>query len=104
MKFYHLFIKQFHIKFDLTIWENEKLVWLNNFIIPEKYRRNRIGTVIMEEFCKWLDENKMNSKLLISNCYGTPEDILIKFYSRFNYNIEEKKTKNIYMIRNFINA
>ena len=93
MKFYHPFIKQFHIKFDLTIWENEKI---------RKQLRYEQYIELKKEF-ENIEVNKMNSKLLISNCYGTPEDILIKFYSRFNYNIEEKKTKNIYMIRNFTN-
>lgn len=80
MNFDNELVKLYKIKFDISIWKKEKLVWLNNFIIPKKLQHMHIGTKIMEQFCQWLDINQYDSKLLVSTCYGTPEDILIAFY------------------------
>lgn len=104
MNFDNEIVKLYKIKFDISIWKKEKLVWLNNFIIPKNLQHMHIGTKIMEQFCQWLDINQYDSKLLVSNCYGTPEDILIAFYQKFGYIIEKSKTKNLYMIRRYVNA
>ena len=57
MNFDNELIKLYKIKFDISIWKKEKLVWLNNFIIPKKLQHMHIGTKIMEQFCQWLDIN-----------------------------------------------
>ena len=93
-------VKENKVKFDISIWEQENIVWLNNFIIPTNKRKNHLGSTIMKEFVQWLDENHYNSKLLIANCYGTPEEVLQKFYGNFGYNIVEKVKNNTYLIRN----
>lgn len=93
-------ITNYQITFDLSIWEKEKLVWLNNFIIPNEYRLKGLGTSIMSDFSKWLDSNEYDSKLLVSSCYGTSEYKLIDFYKKFDYKIyHEKNHKGIYMER-----
>lgn len=94
-------IKVKNVRFNLTIWSKDKIVWLNHFIIPKKSRKQGIGSKIMIEYCKWLDNNDYNSKLLVSNCYGTPEDILIKFYQKFGFTIDKDNKKNIYMTRKY---
>lgn len=95
-------IKSNKIEFDISIWEPEHLVWLNNFIIPKNKRKNGLGKQIMKEFSKWLDENHYESELLISNCYGTPEPVLQKFYGNYGYTEIKKKGNNTYLIRKYI--
>ena len=46
--------------------------------------------------------NHYDSKLLIADCYGTPEDILKKFYGEFGYTKIEKIKNNTYLIRKYI--
>ena len=101
MQWEHCLVKENKVKFDISIWEPEHLVWLNNFIIPEKMRKKGIGSHIMIEFVKWLDENKYESKLLIADCYGTSEEVLQKFYGKYGYTEIEKKGNNTYLIRNY---
>lgn len=91
-------IKQYHIKFSTTIWNDENIVWLNRLIVPKKHRMKGLGTTIMKSFVKWLDKNRYDSKLLVANCYGTPTDVLIRFYKSFGYTIDES-SNNIYMTR-----
>ena len=95
-------INKNNVKFDISIWYPENLVWLNNFIIPKNKRKNHLGTIIMKEFIEWLDINHYDSKLLIADCYGTPEDILKKFYGEFGYTKIEKIKNNTYLIRKYI--
>lgn len=94
-------VSEYNINFNLTIWDKDKTVWLNRIIIPKKYRCLHIGTKLMNEFINWLNENHYKSYLLVSNCYGTNEQILIDFYKKFGYKItnEFKSKNNIYMIR-----
>jgi predicted GNAT family N-acyltransferase len=93
-------VKAYKVKFDLTIWEDVKTVWLNKIIIPKSCRKNHLGSMIMEDFIKWLDLNHFTGELLVSNCYGTPENILIAFYERFGFKTYKRKgSKNIYMHR-----
>lgn len=92
-------VKENKIKFDITIWKPENIVWLNNFIIPKDKRKNGLGKQVMKEFVKWLDNNHYDSKLLIADCYGTPEEILQHFYGSFGYTDIEKKRNNTYLIR-----
>ena len=53
----------------------------------------------MEAFTKWLDENGYDSILLISNCYGTPEEVLENFYSKYGYILKQNKKNNTYLKR-----
>lgn len=102
--FYSSLLKDYNIKWNLSYWRPEKVVWLNHLIIPKQHRGKLIGSRLMQEFTKWLDANQYDSRLLVSNCYGTPENILIEFYKKFGYNIEKNKTKNIYMLRKYENG
>lgn len=88
-----------HIKFDITIWEEENLVWLNNLIIPKKLRGQHLGSKCLQAFTQWLDQNGYDSILLISNCYGTPESVLEQFYGKYGYTLKETKRKNIFLKR-----
>jgi len=92
-------VKENKVKFDLSIWQPENIVWLNNFIIPKNKRGLGLGKKIMNEFVKWLDDNHYDSKLLIADCYGTPETVLQHFYGTFGYTEIEKKGNNTYLIR-----
>ena len=94
-------VKENKVKFDISIWEPEHLVWLNNFIIPKKKRGNHLGSQIMAEFVQWIDENEYDSKLLIADCYGTPEEVLQKFYGNYGYTEIEKKGNNTYLTRKY---
>ena len=102
MKWENQKVNENHIKFDISIWKPENLVWLNNFMIPEKSSKNGLGKQVMKEFVEWLDNNHYDSKLLIANCYGTPEEVLQKFYGSFGYTNIEKKGNNAYLIRKYI--
>ena len=99
MQWDNKFIKENKIIFDISIWETENLVWLNRFIIPKKLRKNGFGTKVMEMFSQWLDENQFDSKLLVSNCYGIPEHILINFYGKYGYLEKEIKNNSIFLFR-----
>ena len=92
-------VKSNKIKFDISIWREENLVWLNNLIIPKKLRGQHLGSKCLEAFTKWLDENGYDSILLISNCYGTPEEVLEKFYGKYGYVLKQNKKKNTYLKR-----
>ena len=102
--FYSLLLKDYGIKWSLSYWRPEKIVWLNHLIIPKRHRGKFIGSRLMQEFTKWLDNYHYNSRLLVSNCYGTDENILIKFYNMFDYNIVKlDNSNNIYMERKWKN-
>lgn len=93
-------IQEYHIDFNLTIWNDDKIVWLNRFIIPKKHRRHNVGTRLLNDFTQWLDANHFTSYLLVANCYGTDEQILFDFYKKFGYNITDEFGKNkLYMKR-----
>ena len=102
MQWENEFIKENKVKFDISVWEQENIVWLNNFIIPTNKRKNHLGSTIMKEFVQWLDDNHYNSKLLIADCYGTPEPVLQKFYGNYGYTEIKKKGNNTYLIRKYI--
>ena len=55
----------------------------------------------MAEFVQWIDENEYDAKLLIADCYGTPEEVLQKFYGNYGYTEIEKKGNNTYLIRKY---
>jgi len=101
MEFESNLIKKYNIKFDITLWTPENIVWLNNLVIPEKFCHKGIGSKLLTAFTTWLDENKYSSKLLVSDCYGTPINDLIQFYGKFGYTDIETRRKNIYLIRKY---
>lgn len=102
MKWENQKIKENHIKFDISIWKPENIVWLNNFIIPKKSRGKGLGKEVLKEFTQWLDANHYNSKLLIADCYGTPESVLENLYGSFGYTEKEIIKNNTYLIRKYI--
>ena len=95
MKFETQFIKENHIKFEINIWADENLVWLNHIVVPRKKRNRGLGTKAMFEFTKWLDENKYKSMLLVLN----HEEKLIPFYAKFNYIKQIRKGNCLYLLR-----
>lgn len=100
--FYSALLKDYNIKWNLSYWRPEKVVWLNHLIIPKQHRGKFIGSRLMQEFTKWLDDNGYDSLLLVSNCYGTDESVLIAFYQRFGYSIVKlDNSNNVYMERKY---
>ena len=95
MKFETTFIKETHIKFEINIWTDENLVWLNHIIVPKRKRNLGFGTKAMFEFTKWLDENNYKSVLLVLN----NEEKLISFYAKFNYIKQIRKGNCLYLLR-----
>ena len=102
MQWNNKLVKENNVKFDITIWQPENVVWLNNFIVTKNKRKQHLGSKIMDYFIKWLDENNYNGKLLVSDCYGTSEEVLINFYKKFGFNNIEKNKNSIYLIRKYI--
>lgn len=86
MKFENNIVKKYGLTFDITIWEEDKIVWLNHLVVPQKLRNKGIGSKVMQEFCNWLDDNHYNCKILILKM------TLFNFYSPFNF---IKETKDI---------
>ena len=98
-KFNNHLIKLYNVKFNISVWENENLVWLNLIYVPKKYRCKGIATEILNDFIKWLDTNGFNSSLLVGDCYGMSEGKLINFYKKFGYEIDYRMNKNLYLFR-----
>lgn len=92
-------IKIYKVKFNISVWKEENLVWLNLIYVPEKYRRKGLATKILNDFIKWLDTNGFNSSLLVGDCYGLSEEKLVNFYKKFGYEIDYRMNKNLYLFR-----
>lgn len=71
--------EKYKINVDITIWEDEKLVWLNHLKVPTKLQRKKLGTKTMQEFCYWLDKNDYDCKLIIT------KESLYDFYKLFGF-------------------
>lgn len=79
MKFETNIINAYKVKMDITIWEQEKICWLNNFKVPEKFRHKRIGSKSLNELIDFCKENGYTLKLLI------PKQELKEFYLPFGF-------------------
>lgn len=71
---------------------------LHYFYIEEKYRQQGIGTLFMNILCEFADKNNYKLVLLPHKIDTTPKYILIKFYKKFGFKINEsemfRKPKN----------
>lgn len=78
-KFRTQLIDTYNITFDITIWKEQQIVWLNHLVVPKNFQRKKLGSKAMLEFCSWLDENQLNCKLLII------KESLFDFYKLFGF-------------------
>lgn len=84
MKFENNIVKKYNITFDITIWADDNIVWLNHLVIPSRLRGKGIGSKVMKEFCNWLDDNHYDCKILILKMD------LFNFYNKFSFVKETK--------------
>lgn len=78
--------------FDASL--HQSCVLIDNILIRKTYRRKGVGSDIIKLVCEFADKFKLDIILLPDSSFGTPKDVLIRFYNNFGF---LEHNENFYM-------
>jgi len=68
-----------------SLIQYDKAVEFDVLIVHERYRRKGVGSAALKDFCSFADKYRLVGLINPCDRYGTSEEELIAFYSRFGF-------------------
>jgi predicted N-acetyltransferase YhbS len=73
------------VNFDCSLFIQPRYMVLDAFIVKTHERKKGVGSSAMKELIELADNHLLTIYVEPSSIFGTPKDVLIKFYSKFGF-------------------